>query len=41
LYREVERLSLIKASYYFTHYAVRGLLRTKALGLARFLGVLK
>ncbi|TCK07131.1 glycosyltransferase involved in cell wall biosynthesis [Marinobacterium mangrovicola] len=26
LYREVERLSLIKCSWYFSHYAVRGLL---------------
>lgn len=41
LYREVEGLSLIKASYYFSHYAIRGLLRTKAPGLARRLGVLK
>jgi glycosyltransferase involved in cell wall biosynthesis len=41
LYRDVEGLNLFKASYYFSHYAVRGLLRTKAPGLARFLGVLK
>jgi teichuronic acid biosynthesis glycosyltransferase TuaG len=41
LYREVEELSLVKASYYFSHYAVRGLLRAKAPGLARILGVLK
>ena len=41
LYREVEGLNLLKASYYFSHYAVRGLLRTKAPGLARRLGVLK
>lgn len=41
LYRELEGLNLIKASYYFSHYAVRGLLRTKAPGLARRLGVLK
>jgi glycosyltransferase involved in cell wall biosynthesis len=41
LYREVESLNLIKASYYFSHYAARGLLRTKAPSLARFLGVLK
>lgn len=41
LYREVEGLNLLKASYYFSHYAVRSLLRTKAPGLARFLGVLK
>lgn len=41
LYREVEKLNLVKASYYFSHYAVRGLLRTKAPSLARLLGVLK
>lgn len=41
LYREVEGLNLIKASYYFSHYAARGLLRTKLPGLARMLGVLK
>lgn len=41
LYREVEGLNLIKASYYFCHYALRGLLRTKAPGLAKLLGVLK
>mgnify|MGYP005748952649 CR=1 FL=1 len=41
LYREVEGLNLFRASYYFSHYAVRGLLRTKAPGLARMLGVLK
>lgn len=41
LYRDVEGLGLIKASYYFSHYAVRGLLRTKAPSLARLLGVLK
>lgn len=41
LYRDIEGLNLIKASYYFSHYAIRGLLRTKAPGLARLLGVLK
>lgn len=41
LYREIEGLNLIKASYYFSHYAVRGLLRTKTPSLARMLGVLK
>lgn len=41
LYRDVESLNLIKASYYFSHYAVRGLLRTKAPSFARLLGVLK
>ncbi|TVV42220.1 glycosyltransferase family 2 protein [Thalassolituus sp. C2-1] len=41
LYREVEKVNFIKASYYFTHYAVRGVLRTKFPRLARFLGVLQ
>lgn len=41
LYREIEGFSLIKSSYYFSHYAVRGVLRTKTPGLARILGVLK
>lgn len=41
LYRNLEKLNIIKASYYFTHYAVRGLLRTKFPRLARALGVLK
>lgn len=41
LYREVEGLGLIKASYYFIHYAVRGLLRTKYPRLARALGILR
>lgn len=41
LYRDVEKLSLLDSSYYFAHYAVRGLLRTKAPVLARILGVLE
>jgi teichuronic acid biosynthesis glycosyltransferase TuaG len=41
LYRDVEKLNLILSSYYFSHYVVRGLLRTKAPALARKLGVLK
>ena len=41
LYRDIEKLSLPKASYYFSHYAVRGLLRTKYPGVARALGILK
>ncbi|MCK9466326.1 MAG: glycosyltransferase [Thiopseudomonas sp.] len=41
LYREVEKLNLIKTGYYFSHYAVRGLLRTKFPKLARALGILK
>ena len=41
LYREVEKLSIITAVYYFSHYAVNGVLRTKFPKLARALGVLK
>jgi hypothetical protein len=40
LYRDVEKLNFLKSSYYFSHYALRGLLRTKAPALARKLGVL-
>ena len=41
LYREVERLSLARSVYYFGHYSVRGILRTKLPQLAEFLGVIK
>lgn len=41
LYRDIEVLNPIKASYYFAHYAARGFLRTKTPKIARFLGVLK
>ncbi len=40
LYRDIEQLNFFKSSYYFAHYAVRGLLRTKFPSLARWLGVL-
>ena len=40
LYREVEKLNIFKASYFFAHYAVNGVLRTKFPRLARFLGVI-
>ncbi len=40
LYRDFEKLNLIEASYYFSHYALRGVLRTYAPSLARMLGVL-
>lgn len=40
LYRDVEQLSFFKSVYYFSHYAVRGALRTKFPYLARWLGVL-
>lgn len=38
LYRDVEKLNIFKASYYFTHYAVNGVLRTKFPKLAKLLG---
>lgn len=40
LYRDVEKLGLLNSSYYFSHYVLRGMLRTKAPSLARKLGVL-
>lgn len=41
LYRDVEQINLLKSIYYFSNYAVRGLLRTKYPGVARALGILK
>lgn len=41
LYRDIEQLGVFKSAYYFAHYAVRGLLRTKYPRIARALGVLK
>lgn len=41
LYREVEKLNLLAAGYYFSHYAVNGVLRNKLPRLAKSLGVLK
>lgn len=41
LYREVERLNLLRAIYYFSFYAVNGVLRTRFPRLARLFGVLK
>jgi glycosyltransferase involved in cell wall biosynthesis len=41
LYRDVEKLNLFKASYYFSRYAINGVLRTKVPRLARLMGVLK
>ena len=40
LYRHIENLSVIKSVYYFGHYAIRGVLRTKLPKLARMLGIL-
>ena len=38
LYREVERLSLIKSAYFFSHYAIYGVLRHKMPSIAKKLG---
>lgn len=40
LYRDVESLSHIESAYYFTHYMVRGVLRTKYPRIAERLGLL-
>lgn len=40
LYREIEKFPLLKASYYFMHYAIRGVIRTKLPSLAKKLGIL-
>ena len=40
LYRDVEKLPLLPCLYYFAHYAIRGVLRSKFPNLARVLGVL-
>lgn len=40
IYREVEHLSLTASCYYFTHYAIRGVLRSRFPTLARTLGVM-
>lgn len=41
LYREVEMLPLHKAIYYFSHYAINGVLRTKLPKVAKALGIIK
>lgn len=41
LYRQFENLSFPKALYYFSFYAINGVLRTKLPRLARMMGVLK
>lgn len=40
LYRDIEKLNIFKASYYFAHYAIRGVLRSKFPKMARALRVL-
>jgi glycosyltransferase involved in cell wall biosynthesis len=41
LYRNVEKIGFFKSVYYFSHYAVRGVLRSKFPRLARLLGFFK
>lgn len=41
LYREIENLGVIESCYYFLHYAIRGVLRSKFPKLARFFGFLE
>lgn len=38
LYRDVERLNLFKSCYYFSHYAIRGVVRAKWPKFARTIG---
>ena len=40
LYKDIEKLGTIKSIYYFAHYSIRGLLRTKFPCIAKVLGVL-
>lgn len=40
LYKDIEKLGAIKSIYYFAHYSIRGLLRSKFPRIARVLGVL-
>ncbi|WP_104516506.1 glycosyltransferase family 2 protein [Acinetobacter indicus] len=39
LYREIEKLNLISSIYYFSHYALRGILRTKFKKIAKLLNI--
>lgn len=41
LYREVEKLNFLKASYYFSHYFVRAVLRRKFPSLATRIGLFR
>ena len=40
LYRNIEKMSFVKATYYFTHYIIRVFLRLKVPYIARKLGLL-
>jgi teichuronic acid biosynthesis glycosyltransferase TuaG len=40
VYREIEGLSLLSSAYYFSHYAVRGVLRSRLPALAKRFGLL-
>lgn len=41
LYREIENLNLLTAGYYFSHYAVYGVLRSRLPRLAKYLGAMQ
>lgn len=41
LYRDVEKLNLLKSAYYFGHYGIRNFFRSRAPTLARKLGILE
>jgi len=41
LYREIEGLNLVKATYYFIHYAINGVIRTKLPAITRVFGIAK
>lgn len=41
LYRDIEKLPMHKAVYYFSHYAINGVLRTKFPKLAKTFGIIK
>ncbi len=40
LYRRIEKLTLLESAYYFSHYIIRGILRTNFPRLAKLLGIL-
>lgn len=40
LYRDIEKLGLLRSAYYFSHYAFRGILRSRFPRIARLLKVL-
>lgn len=40
LYKDIEQLGIIRSLYYFAHYSIQGLLRTKFPRIAKLFGVL-